>query len=256
MNQTIENFGSYIKSLREKKRLSLEEMAAKTKISLQYLAALEENRLEELPSKTHERLFLRAYLQQLGEDLDQLTTRFKDIELTEEFKYKPKPKVKKSIYLDLIFIAGGVVLLSVIIWALFIDSPDNSVESQINPARISLPLTGESATPKVVSETLAPAVTSAVKPEKLVLRLEATGKSWVEINADGHKAFYDFISPHQKKEWSCKDSFVITLGNPAAVIAYVNDQKLKPLSTPSNKPAIDIKINLENYKTFLEERAQ
>ena len=49
MSQTVENFGSYIKSLREKKRLSLEEMAAKTKISLQYLSALEENRLAELP---------------------------------------------------------------------------------------------------------------------------------------------------------------------------------------------------------------
>ncbi len=254
MTQTIENFGSYIKSLREKKRLSLEEMAAKTKISLQYLSALEENRLAELPSKTHERLFLRAYLQQLGEDLDQLTTRFKEIEMTEEFKYKPKPKVKKSVWLDIIFIAGGVVLLSIIIWALFIDSPENSTETQINPAQISLPVTEKSSTPQVVSESLAAAVTPSTKPEKLLLRLESSGKSWVEIVADGKKVFYDFIIPQQKKEWSCKDSFVITVGNPGAVLGFLNDQKLKPLTVKANKPAIDIKINLKNYKTFLEER--
>lgn len=256
MSQTIENFGSYIKSLREKKRLSLEEMAAKTKISLQYLAALEENRLTELPSKTHERLFLRAYLQQLGEDLDQLTNRFKEIEMTEEFKYRPKPKVGKSIWLDIVFVAGGVLLLAIIIWALFIDSPENSTETQINPAQISLPVTEKTTARQVVSETLAATMTAVAKPEKLVLRLEASGQSWVEIIADGKKVFYDFINPQQKKEWSCKDSFVITVGNPGAVSGFLNYRKLKPLTLKANKPAIDIKINMENYKTFLEEKTQ
>jgi len=252
MSHTIENFGSYIRSLREKKKLSLEELAARTKISLHYLAALEENRLDELPSKTHVRLFLRAYLHQLGEDLDALTTKFKEIEMTEEFRYKPKPMAKKSRFLDVIFVVGGLILLLIILWEVFKKSPEKSTETQPSQAEIGIPLREAVPIQPSSTETLTTAVTTPVAEQKLLLRLETTGKSWAEIIADGKTVYYDFLNPNQKEEWSCKNNFVITLGNPAAVKAFLNEQKVKPLTTRANKPVIDMKINFENYKSFLE----
>jgi len=254
MSQVIENFGSYIKNLRERKKLSLEELAARTKISLQYLAALEENRLDELPSKTHVRLFLRAYLHQLGEDLDVLTNKFKEIEMTEEFRYKPKPIVKKSRYLDVILAAGGVLLVLIILWEVFKKSPEKSTTTQSNQAEIGLPLREAVPIQPGTAETLTAAVTTPAVEQKLILRLEATGKSWAEIIADGKTVHYDFLNPNQKKEWSAKNGFIITLGNPEAVSGFINTQKLKPLASRANKPVIDLRINFENYKSFLEEK--
>ncbi|HKZ22370.1 MAG TPA: helix-turn-helix domain-containing protein [candidate division Zixibacteria bacterium] len=254
MSQVIENFGSYIKNLRERKKLSLEELAARTKISLQYLAALEENRLDELPSKTHVRLFLRAYLHQLGEDLDVLTNKFKEIEMTEEFRYKPKPIVKKSRYLDVILVAGGLLLVLIILWEVFKKSPEKSTTTQSNQAEIGLPLREAVPIQPGTAETLTAAVTTPAVEQKLILRLEATGKSWAEIIADGKTVHYDFLNPNQKKEWSAKNGFIITLGNPEAVSGFINTQKLKPLASRANKPVIDLRINFENYKSFLEEK--
>ena len=254
MSQVIENFGSYIKNLIERKKLSLEELAARTKISLQYLTALEENRLDELPSKTHVRLFLRAYLHQLGEDLDALTTKFKEIEMTEEFRYKPKPIRKKSRVLDMILLAGGLVLILIIVWEVFKKSPEKSTPSQTNQAEIGMPLRESVPIQPGSTETLTTAVTPPVVEQKLILRLEATGKSWAEIIADGKTVHYDFLNPNQKKEWSAKNGFIITLGNPEAVFGFINGQKLKPLAAKANKPVIDLRINFENYKIFLEEK--
>lgn len=254
MSQLIENFGSYIKNLRERKKLSLEELAARTKISLQYLAALEDNRLDELPSKTHVRLFLRAYLHQLGEDLDELTTKFKEIEMTEEFRYKPKPIRKKSRFLDVILVAAGVVLVLIILWEVFKKSPEKSTPVQSNQAEMGLPLREAVPIQPSSTETLTTAVATPVAEQKLLLRLEATGKSWAEIIADGKTVYYDFLNPNQKKEWSCKNGFIITLGNPDAVNGFINEQRLKPLASRANKPVIDLKINFENYKSFLEEK--
>ncbi len=253
MSQVIENFGSYIKNLRERKKLSLEELAARTKISLQYLAALEENRLDELPSKTHVRLFLRAYLHQLGEDLDALTNKFKEIEMTEELRYKPQPIRKKSRVLDLILLAGGLVLVFIIVWEVFKKSPEKSTLSPTNQAEIGMPLRESVPIQPGTAETLTAAViTPPVVEQKLLLRLEATGKSWAEIIADGKTVYYDFLNPQQKKEWNAKNGFIITLGNPEVVSGFINAQKLKPLASRANKPVIDLRINFENYKTFLE----
>jgi len=256
MSQVIENFGSYIKNLRERKKLSLEELAARTKISLQYLAALEENRLDELPSKTHVRLFLRAYLHQLGEDLDALTTKFKEIEVTEELRYKPQPKVKKSRVLDLILLAGGALLVLIILWEVFKKSPDQSTSTPSNQAEIGMPLREAVPIQPGTAETLTAAVPvpAPAVEQKLILRLESTGKSWAEIIADGKTVYYDFLNPSQKREWSAKNGFIITLGNPEAVSGFINAQKLKPLASRANKPVIDLKINFENYKSFLEEK--
>ncbi|HKZ22595.1 MAG TPA: DUF4115 domain-containing protein, partial [candidate division Zixibacteria bacterium] len=123
-----------------------------------------------------------------------------------------------------------------------------------NQAELGLPLREAVPIQPGTAETLTAAVTTPAVDQKLLLRLEASGKSWAEIIADGKTVHYDFLNPSQKREWSAKNGFIITLGNPDVVSGFINAQKLKPLASRANKPVIDLKINFENYKSFLEEK--
>jgi len=69
------NFYEELKALRERQNIALEEIHERTKINLNYLQALEKGQFDVLP-KTYVRLFLKAYVTEIGGDaeeaLDQL----------------------------------------------------------------------------------------------------------------------------------------------------------------------------------------
>ena len=60
--------GSHLRSLREAKQASLEDMARSTRVGFRHLEALEEERLADLPSPVFVRGFIRAYCGFLRED--------------------------------------------------------------------------------------------------------------------------------------------------------------------------------------------
>ena len=242
----MEDLGNYIRNLREKQNLSLEEISLKTKIAVGYLTAMEENRLNDLPSKTYQRLFLRAYLQALGANLDEISKNFKEIHRTEEFKFKPKSLVKKRSYLDFVFIASGVILLIIILWSIFKSSSKNYQKTEKPPANLSTSGISKLEPKNFSLDTLA-------HKEKLILRLEGLRDSWARIIADGDTVFEGLIQRKQKKEWSCKNNFIISLSKPKAVKSFINNKKLKTLAY-LEYPTIGVEINVDNYQSFLEDK--
>ena len=57
-----------LKSEREKRKISLEKIAADTRISLRYLQYIEENRFGELPGGVYNRAFIKAYCESINLD--------------------------------------------------------------------------------------------------------------------------------------------------------------------------------------------
>ena len=64
------SFGEQLRRERELRKVSLEEIAEATKISVRYLRALEENDFSQLPGGVFDRGFVRAYAQFVGLDED------------------------------------------------------------------------------------------------------------------------------------------------------------------------------------------
>src|SRR5260370_41724666 len=60
--------GAYLRSLREAKGGSLEDMARSTRVGIRHLEALEDERLADLPSPVFVRGFIRAYCSFLREN--------------------------------------------------------------------------------------------------------------------------------------------------------------------------------------------
>ena len=67
-----QNLGQALKEIRESRGISLEEIAQKTHIRIDYLEAIEADDEEELPSITHKRGFLRLYANELGVEFKEL----------------------------------------------------------------------------------------------------------------------------------------------------------------------------------------
>ena len=69
-------FGTWLRSQREARGVSLREIADSTRISLRYLEALEMDRFDALPAPVFARGFLREYARVVGLDADEVVNLF------------------------------------------------------------------------------------------------------------------------------------------------------------------------------------
>ncbi len=60
--------GETLRATREQQKLTIEEIADRTKVRAEYLEALEEERYQMLPAKTYVTSFIRSYARFLGID--------------------------------------------------------------------------------------------------------------------------------------------------------------------------------------------
>lgn len=71
-------FGEELRQQRERRGISLDDVAVSTRVSLRHLSALEEERFTELPGGVFSRGIVRSYAQVCGLDTDGTIARFLD----------------------------------------------------------------------------------------------------------------------------------------------------------------------------------
>ena len=135
----IEDFGAHLKSERELRGVTIDEVASKTKIHTRYLHALESNQFEKLPGEVFIKGFIRSIAKVIGADENELLSAYSDIikeaphddkNLSTLLKKKPKLNINFILLLSLVilFLAGGV-------WGLkFIFQKDNKVSPESSPS--------------------------------------------------------------------------------------------------------------------------
>ncbi|HUO23923.1 MAG TPA: helix-turn-helix domain-containing protein [Caulobacteraceae bacterium] len=113
-----EGFGGALRALRESRGLSLEDVAEVTRIRRAYLAALEEMRLDQLPSRPFAIGYVRAYAQVLGVDPDAVVAKFKQCAPSDDAPLQAPTGVRRQRDPRLSVAAGaaGVVVTAVLIW--------------------------------------------------------------------------------------------------------------------------------------------
>jgi cytoskeleton protein RodZ len=75
----MESFGAYLRQLREEKAISMEEIASRTKININYLKALEEDDLGKIPNEVFAKGFIRSYARCLALEEHEVLTRFEEL---------------------------------------------------------------------------------------------------------------------------------------------------------------------------------
>ena len=74
----VASFGERLKQEREKRNMTLEEVASVTKISVRNLRALEQEKFDQMPGGIFNRGFVRSYAKHLGLDDEQVVADYKE----------------------------------------------------------------------------------------------------------------------------------------------------------------------------------
>ena len=77
-----EDFGSYLKSERELRGVTLDELHSKTMIPVRFLQALENNQFDELPGEVFIRGYIRSIAKVIGAQEDEVLSTYMDIKNT------------------------------------------------------------------------------------------------------------------------------------------------------------------------------
>lgn len=118
-----EDFGSYLKSERELRGVTLDELFSKTKIPLRYLRALENNQFDELPEEVFIKGYIRSVAKVIGAQEDEVLSTYMGIKKTAPSTDTNNPSTlnQKNSKLDpkFIFVLSLTVLfLSGVVWGI------------------------------------------------------------------------------------------------------------------------------------------
>jgi cytoskeleton protein RodZ len=258
----MESVGSELKSQREKRNLSLAQIAEDTRISLRYLKSMEEGRYADLPGGMYNRAFLRAYCERLNIDQKEIIRRYEE-EISPLSEKSPKSKTHISsqnppqqlnpflIWSAILLILAAVIFFngkwfaSVFAQCFHARAPEIRFEPPKQPA-VSPPASNVQTNPQPTPSKLPTAPGSSAqntanssdgKPDASVsgtkpsLHLELIGKEkcWVSISRDGIQALTKVIEPGEVQSFNAIDKFYIVIGNAGGIRLKVNGRSLKSI---------------------------
>lgn len=244
----MDSIGATLQAEREKRGLSLEDAHDSTKITVQNISALEEDRFDSFPNKVYARAFLRDYANFLGLDSGELLTEYED-------KWSPKPSqenVHSSKPVSFWKILGYTLLTLVIIagvgaggyfgWERLQSERSTGVPPRIadsaptKPQGAVIPKAPPVAPPKPdVSESSAaaekPEAPVVVAPQALKLEVKALLPVWTEVKVDGKSALFRTVAKGEELTFEAKKSIYIKTGMAGAVQLKLNGELQPPLGS-------------------------
>jgi cytoskeletal protein RodZ len=249
--------GAYLSQERKRKNISLVEIAKVTRISLQYLEALEKDEFQTLPASIFVRGFLRTYAAQIGLNPEEVLNLYEaQVDSLNQPEKKeavaPSKKLEPLAKYILTFI---IIVLGVGIAFLFFKEtsvpPSSSPSSsrEILPARTpsakAPPSSARSSRQKGPLKELeiaepekelgslpaSPVVAAGAKKEgkRYVLKVKAIEQTWLRIQSDDQPEFEALLQPKETATWSAQRQFKILVGNAGGIEVFLNGNPQGPL---------------------------
>ncbi len=260
--------GAMLQSARERRGLSLDELAHRTKISVRVLRALEHNAIDALPRGIFMRGFLRAYAQEVGLDPDATVETY--VAQFEPVQTPPPPALQSRIdddpAEDALVVnsyspfdssaesgseAGKAIAIALVSLAfvtyLSLGTSHDPVAEPL-PAEDTAPAVAEPANPAVLpAANLAQPV--ATTGQALEIAIHPSGPCWVEAVVDGSRRIYTLMSTGDRETITVHEDLVLRVGDPSAFAFSINGRPGR-LPGRAGQP-ISISVDLDNFTEFL-----
>ncbi len=266
----LNKFSEELKEARINKELSLQQIAARTRIDLKFLENLENGNFAFLP-ELYIKAFIREYAKLVGLDEKITLKKFdaakrgkaydelgnteddtKKLKLEEVKQSKPQSdtpsytptfkafdssnqQTETSSELAkkkklLIGIAIGIVIIFAIVYFAFIKGSSDIIVSEKPYDQVQ-----KDNEERFTTETQKPAVADSifvVKSDSLSLVLKSNDASWIKILIDGTKTEEFTLFPNSYKEVKALNNYRMTIGNAGAIQIKLNN---RPLNFFGNK---------------------
>jgi cytoskeletal protein RodZ len=271
--RTPGDFGRTLREARERRGLSLRQIASATKISLLTLEALERNDIARLPGGIFSRAFVRSYALEVGLDpeetiqefmgqfpQDSVTAGHPTTARVEDYEAVESDRRMATTFLRLIFVS--IPLAAIVVY--FATAGRRAAVHQVLGPQAS-----ESAAPsRPVAASPSTTVEAADAPgdapagadrgavasdppavDHLVVQVKAVQRSWVSAIVDGQRAVQRVFQPGDEQTLDVRRDIVLTAGDGGAITVTLNGAAAKPIG-PSGQTAT-ARLNLANFKEFL-----
>jgi cytoskeletal protein RodZ len=245
------SFGENLRRERELRGVSLREIADATKISVRFLKALEEDRVDLLPGGLFPKAFVRQYTGHLGLDAERYVAEF--LYVAGDRPPAPMPALppeQRALPRGLIFF--GVVVAAGVVLSLKLGGGADRPSGRTTPAAESGASAPEPAQP---AEGLsAPLATAVSTPDGLVLTLKAQQDCWVEARADGQTVLNRVLTGGETATLEAHGQIVLSVGNAGGLAFRVNDRPGVPLGK-SGEVKRNIVITRDNIPSLVQQDA-
>jgi cytoskeleton protein RodZ len=257
------DLGTTLRGARERRGLSLPELARITKIKIDTLRAIESDAFDRLPGGIFTRGFLRSYAREVGVDPEDAVRRYR-----EEFEIQPAvaqtvPVSTRHEYdRNGVTVSGGraarldvglaigrygrtaaaVLALAVVGYLTFVATRHRDRSPAVAPAA---PVVAR-ATPALPAPAPAAVGTSGTA---LQLALTAQAPCWISATADGKRTLFKIMQPGERQSLQVRDELVLRVGEPAALEYSINGAPGRTLGR-SGEP-VTVRITPANYREFL-----
>jgi hypothetical protein len=225
--------GQYLHDARLVKNIDLRDAAQQTRISLQYLRALEDEDFSKLPGEVFVRGFLKNYSRFLNLDESEVMKRYAQLNpkaqpAASSAPIAPAPKAEHDVMpveretpapkgTPVEPFVWGAVILIVLFVFLFSSLPSR-------PSKNIIPQKTVPALPAVVSQETA--TIHGAMPEKLYLEVAATEDTWLLVRTDDSPQKKAVLKKGESLTWSANQRFVLGYGRTGALKLVLNGAEL------------------------------
>ena len=251
----MSDFGGKLRLARERRGISLRQVAASTKISVATLEALERNDISKLPGGIFSRGFVRSYAIEVGLEPDETVREFLDrfpgepapashvpVAIPEEESQFESQQRMAGVMLKLVLVS--LPIIAVILYFTFRSRPADvvgpppttagqaaSVESAPSAAAPS------AAAPPSQTPGEAPAASLPAAPVAGSMRIEMhpTGECWVRLTVDGERIMERVMQPGEREARDVKDTAIVEVGDAAAFAFSINGRPGRSLGGPGER---------------------
>jgi cytoskeleton protein RodZ len=269
--------GHKLRTAREAQGVSLQDVAARTRIQAAFLEKIEQGELEGLPGISFIRGFIRNYAQMLGLDEPDLQEQLQELGRAAEATPPPPMKASTERLLDAEKVAGlpwpRIALLALlailVLWVgyllLRVFSPAESAfeppaantsvaQAPAVPAPAAAPLPAPAAArpaasalpapvpPLPAAGVSAPAARPGLGPNALRVRIQGLEDTWVRYTVDRKPALELLMRPAESATLDADDEVRLTLGKSQGVSVYLNGEEVV-LPSQKNRLVAELVLN-------------
>jgi cytoskeletal protein RodZ len=254
------DFGGTLRAARERRGLSLRQIANATKISMLTLEALEKNDIARLPGGIFSRAFVRSYALEVGLDpettIQEFMGQFPHDSVTAGHPTTPQIEDHEAVESDRrtasTFLRLVAISLPIAAVVLYLGMAGRPVRLE-PPGDVG---TSHEIAPQTPQPEAAPApapvdrpAAAAVPADQLIVQVSAVRRSWIAAIVDGRRAVQREFQPGEQQTFEVHEEIVLTTGDSGSVAVTVNGKPTKPLGASGQ--VVTTRVNLMNFKDYL-----
>ncbi|HVT59785.1 MAG TPA: helix-turn-helix domain-containing protein [Thermoanaerobaculia bacterium] len=274
---TAASFGAWLRRQREAREVSLRDIAERTKISLRYLEAMEEDRFEILPAPVFAKGFLREYARYVGLSPDEVVNHYLSVQQPQAgdeglFEVRPERRARRRWTSAAALGLAGLLLLGLLALIAFLNerwharragspgssgsdiagaTPGGSLNSERRPSIVPPPPAAGQLSGALPAPASTGAAAAGPQPSApLEVTVDFNQNCWVDVVVDGGSHLAELKVQGESMQLEAKESVVFAkLGNAPGVEIQVNGYPLDLDKTPGGVVK-DLRIDLDTVRAL------